>query len=93
MSRGQLLPALHGVDVRTIRTAAEFDARVRQPWLQHGGSRGSGPAGVLLLRGQSAQLTPADLVAFSRFLGELDIHVAEQFLLPEQREILQVRAA
>jgi alpha-ketoglutarate-dependent taurine dioxygenase len=70
------------VDAAAVGTAAEFDEQVRRPWLE---------SGVLLLRTRAQpSLTPAQLVGFSRYLGELDIHVAEQFLLPEQREILQV---
>ena len=75
---------LHTVDVAAaaITTAAEFDERVRRPWLE---------SGVLLLRQRRrAELSPAQLVAFSRFFGELDIHSAEQFLLPLQREVLQI---
>ena len=72
----RLLQPLCGLDVRTITSPSDFDVRVRQPWLASGG--------VLLLRGQSPQLTAAQLVSFSQHLGELDIHVAEQFLLPGQ---------
>ena len=71
------------VDAAAVGTAAEFDEQVKRPWLE---------SGVLLLRtrAQPQPMTPAQLVGFSRYLGELDIHVAEQFLLPEQREIMQV---
>lgn len=79
------------VDASSIRTATEFDESVRQPWLE---------SGVLLLRkaerdngeaGDAARaLSPAKLVELSRFLGELDIHSAEHFLLPGQHEILQI---
>ena len=98
------LRELSGVCVRQmlVASAAEFDAAVRRPWLE---------SGVVVLRDQPADLTPRELVEFSRRLGDLDvrphdpptaaprgrflnhrlqIHVAEQFLLPEHREILQI---
>ena len=93
---------LHTVDVDagSIHTAADFDQRVRRPWLEHG---------VLLLRKEQLiedisndagaesrrrchrrLLSPAQMVEFSRYLGELDIHSAERFLVPEHPEILQI---
>jgi alpha-ketoglutarate-dependent taurine dioxygenase len=77
------------VDAAAVSTVGIFDECIRAPWLE---------AGVLLLRCERTAAavtgcgltTPAQLVQFSRFLGELDIHVAEQFLLPTQREILQI---
>jgi alpha-ketoglutarate-dependent taurine dioxygenase len=71
------------VDAATVTSKADFDQSVRTPWLE---------AGVLCLRSKTngAGVTPLEHVRFSRWLGELDIHVAEQFLLPTQREILQI---
>jgi len=43
---------------------------------------------VIAIRDQN--LEPAAQVAFTRRLGEPDIHVAEQFLMPEHREILML---
>ena len=44
--------------------------------------------GVLAIRDQ--QMTPEQHIAFSRRFGELEIHVLDQFLLPEHPEILRI---
>ena len=60
------LRELSGVCVRQmlVASAAEFDAAVRRPWLE---------SGVVVLRDQPADLTPRELVEFSRRLGDLDV--------------------
>src|SRR5579871_126314 len=63
-----------GFDPRTL-PAADFDALI--------GALAT--HGVLVLRDQ--QLTPADLVTFSRRFGELEYHVLDQYWLPEQPEV------
>ena len=63
-----------GFDPRAL-SAADFDALI--------GALAT--HGVLVLRDQ--QLTPADLVAFSRRFGELEYHVLDQYWLPEQPEV------
>jgi taurine dioxygenase len=63
-----------GFDPRTIM-ADDFEA-VRHALARHG---------VLVLRDQD--LTPADLVAFSRRFGEIEYHVLDQYWLAEQPEI------
>ena len=60
------LRELSGFCVRQmlVASAAEFDAAVRRPWLE---------SGVVVLRDQPADLTPRELVEFSRRLGDLDV--------------------
>ena len=41
---------------------------------------------VVVIRDQ--QISPADHASFSRRFGELELHVLNQFLLPEQPEVL-----
>ena len=59
--------------------SAEDIAAVRGLWAEHK---------LLLFRGQ--QFTEADLVAFSRQFGDLEIHVREEYLSPDHPEILYV---
>ena len=63
-----------GVDPRNV-SEADFDALL-QALARHG---------VLVLRDQ--QLSPAELVGFSRRFGELEYHVLDQYWLPEQPEV------
>jgi taurine dioxygenase len=63
-----------GIDPRRL-SDEDFDALV-QALARHG---------VLVLRDQD--LTPAELVAFSRRFGELEYHVLDQYWLPEQKEV------
>jgi len=63
-----------GFDPRAV-SAADLDALIRA----------LATHGVLVLRDQ--QLTPAELVAFSRRFGELEYHVLDQYWLPEQPEV------
>jgi taurine dioxygenase len=63
-----------GIDPRAI-SPADLEA------LRHG----LATHGVLVLRDQ--QLSPAELVAFSRRFGELEYHVLDQYWLPEQPEV------
>jgi taurine dioxygenase len=63
-----------GLDPRNV-SEVDFDA-LRQALARHG---------VLVLRNQ--QLSPAELVGFSRRFGELEYHVLDQYWLPEQPEV------
>ena len=67
-----------GVDLSDLDEATFGE--VYQAWLDHG---------VVAVRDQRG-LTPAAQVAFSRRLGDLEVHVAAQFLLPGHPEILQI---
>lgn len=59
--------------------SAEDIAAVRALWAEHK---------LLLFRGQ--HFAEADLVAFSRQFGDLEIHVREEYLSPDHPEILYV---
>ena len=73
-----------GVEVSGIALAAaqsaETIAALRATWGQHG---------VIVFREQPA-LAEADLVRFSRYFGELEIHVRREYLSPSNPEILYV---
>src|SRR5271154_34538 len=63
-----------GVDPHSL-SEADFDA-LRRALARHG---------VLVMRDQ--QLSPAELVQFSRRFGELEYHVLDQYWLAEQPEV------
>lgn len=77
------LGATLGAEVQGIDLARDPDPRsiaaVRDLWARHQ---------LLLFRDQ--QLEEADLVRFSRALGELEIHVRREYLSPDNPEILYV---
>jgi len=77
-----LSPTL-GVEVSGIDMAAALDAEtagaIRDLWRRHG---------LVLFRGQ--QLEEEDLIAFSRNLGPLEIHVRREYLSGKNPEILYV---
>ncbi len=71
-----------GIELLDCDVAALDDAgreAVRAHWLE---------SGLLLFRDQS--LAEADLVGFSRFFGELEIHVRREYLSPDNPEVLIV---
>ncbi len=68
-----------GVDLASPMSDAEF-AELNRAWLDGDG--------VLVVRDQT--LTPEEHVAFSRRLGELEVHVVGQFLLDGHPEIYRV---
>ena len=77
-----LSPTL-GVEVSGVDMAAALDAEtagaIRDLWRRHG---------LVLFRGQ--QLEEEDLIAFSRNLGPLEIHVRREYLSGKNPEILYV---
>ncbi len=68
-----------GLDLSSPISDAEF-TELNQAWLDHNG--------VLVIRDQT--LTPDEHVAFSKRLGELEVHVVGQFLLDGYPEIYRV---
>jgi taurine dioxygenase len=77
------LAGTFGAEVLGVQLASQPDpatvATVRRLWAEHK---------LLLFRGQSTD--EADLVGFSRALGDLEIHVRREFLSPQHPEILYV---
>jgi taurine dioxygenase len=67
-----------GADLARFDDDAQY-ARIHQALLDYG---------VLAIRDQ--HMTPEQHTAFSRRFGELEIHVLDQFLLPDHPEILRV---
>jgi len=74
--RGRFAAEISGVDLSAPMEDATFH-RIREAFLDHL---------VLVFRGQ--QLTNEQHIAFSRRFGELEIHTAKHWLLPDQPEIL-----
>ena len=68
-----------GLDLSSPISDAEF-TELNQAWLDHNG--------VLVIRDQT--LTPDEHIAFSKRLGELEVHVVGQFLLDGYPEIYRV---
>ena len=68
-----------GLDLSSPISDAEF-TELNQAWLDHNG--------VLVIRNQT--LTPDEHIAFSKRLGELEVHVVGQFLLDGYPEIYRV---
>jgi taurine dioxygenase len=67
-----------GVDL-SIEVDPDTIARLRQAWCEHG---------LLVFRDQ--QLEETDLVRFSRYFGELEIHVRKEYLSPAHPEVLLI---
>ena len=68
-----------GLDLSSPISDAEF-TELNQAWLDHNG--------VLVIRDQT--LTPDEHIAFSKRLGELEVHVVGQFLLDGYPEVYRV---
>ena len=67
-----------GADLARFEDDAQY-TRIHQALLDYG---------VLAIRNQ--QIKPEQQIAFSRRFGELEIHVLDQFLLPDHPEILRI---
>lgn len=74
--RGRFAAEISGVDLSASLDEATF-GRIREAFLAHS---------LLVFRGQ--ELTNEQHIAFSRRFGELEIHTAKHWLLPDQPEIL-----
>lgn len=74
--RGRFAAEISGVDLSASLDEATFD-RIREAFRAHS---------VLVFRSQA--LTNEQHIAFSRRFGELEIHTAKHWLLPDQPEIL-----
>jgi len=70
---------ISGVTLSKVQDEARITA-LRKHWSEHG---------VIVFRDQQ-QLDESDLIRFSRYFGDLEIHVRKEYLSPDNPEILYV---